>query len=243
MKIIRLETTTGTNAYLRSHMRELQSPVAVTAKYQTEGRGQRGNTWNSEKGANVLLSLLYRSAEEIHPRDQFAVSMAVSLAVTELLDGYGLHTSIKWPNDIYISDRKIAGILIENGFTGSRIDWSIAGIGLNVNQTTFLPEIPNPISMKMISGRQYDTDAVSEALCDCLTKRLDMVKGYSEALMTEYMGRLWRADGKLYPFLDTATSERFHARICAVEPSGTLVLEDSAAATRRYFFKEVGFLI
>lgn len=243
MDIIRLEQTSSTNAYVREHIKELSSPVAVTAQYQTSGRGQRGNIWCSERDANVLLSLLYRPTVVIHPRDQFAVSMAVSLAMVEVLAEYGIHAHIKWPNDIYISDKKIAGILIENGFTGSRIEWSIVGIGLNVNQTEFPPELPNPISMRITTGQEYDPAVVSQALCNCLVERLNAVNGCTTALMDEYRRRMWRGDGKLYPYLDTLTAERFAARILSVEPSGMLVLEDEVGSVRRYFFKEVSFLL
>lgn len=243
MDIIRLEQTSSTNAYVREHIEELSPPVAVTAQYQTSGRGQRGNVWCSERDANVLLSLLYRPAVEIHPRDQFAISMAVSLAMVESLAEYGIHAQIKWPNDIYVYDRKIAGILIENGFTGPRIEWDIVGIGLNVNQTVFPPEIPNPVSMRVTTGQGYDPIVVSEALGNRLVERLNAVNGCTPPLMDEYRQRMWRGDGKSYPFLDTLTAERFAARILAVEPSGMLVLEDEVGSVRRYFFKEVSFLL
>ncbi len=243
MDIIKLEETSSTNAYLREHLGELHAPLAVTAQYQTSGRGQRGNIWCSERGANVLLSLLYRPAVMIHPRDQFAVSMAVSLAVVELLAEYGIRALIKWPNDIYVSDSKIAGILIENGFTGSRIEWSIVGMGLNINQSVFPPEVPNPVSIKMATEHEYDPAVVSEALSEHVVERLNAVDGCTPALMDEYRQRMWRGDGGFYPFADTLTAERFAARIRFVEPSGMLVLEDEGGSLRRYFFKEVTFLL
>lgn len=243
MEIIRLEEVSSTNAYLRERLHTLCAPVAVTAKYQTAGRGQRGNTWYSDSGANLLFSLLFRPAVDIHPRDQFSLSMAVSLAVTDMLADHDIHACVKWPNDIYVGDNKIAGILIENGFTGPRIEWSITGIGLNVNQTSFPAGIPNPVSMKQIKGSTYDTVILSEKLSHHLIQRLDTVEGYLQDAMDEYKSCLWRNDGEFHPFIDTDSGEQFSARIHDVESSGMLVVEDGPGNLRKYFFKEVSFVL
>ncbi len=137
----------STNCYLRQYHQGMPQYAVVTAAYQTAGRGQRGNGWESEPGRNLLFSMLYYPPAGLPPSRQFQISKAVAVAVAEtvdrLLDGYDHpEVCIKWPNDIYVGDRKIAGILIENALQSStRIAHSIIGVGLNVNQREFRPTL------------------------------------------------------------------------------------------------------
>ncbi|WP_301748249.1 biotin--[acetyl-CoA-carboxylase] ligase [uncultured Duncaniella sp.] len=151
MEIIKIESTDSTSSHLAGIAEGCAHGTAVMARVQTAGRGQRGNSWEAEPGMNITLSLLLRP-EGLEPARQFIISQAVSLAIVEMLDNFigADAVSIKWPNDIYVNDSKIAGILIENVISGSAISRSIVGVGLNVNQTEFLSDAPNPVSLKQL---------------------------------------------------------------------------------------------
>ena len=167
--IIGLEETDSTNRYLSDLCDNAPTaPIeytTVTARFQTSGKGQRGNSWESEAGQNLLFStVLY--PRFVEARRQFVLSQIVSLAVKEELDTYTEGISIKWPNDIYWHEKKICGMLIENVLEGNRIGRCIPGIGINLNQTVFRSPAPNPVSLKQITGRDYDAPTVLDGfLC------------------------------------------------------------------------------
>ena len=144
----RVKETTSTNDYLAQLCKESKAKefYTVMADIQTKGKGQRGNSWESEAGKNLTFSIvLYPTALEA-PK-QFCLSMLAALACHEALDNYTNGFSIKWPNDIYWKDKKIGGILIENELEGEYIVQSIIGIGLNINQEVFYSDAPNPVSL------------------------------------------------------------------------------------------------
>ncbi len=239
---IELEEVGSTNTWLAENSAGLRSLTMVEAISQPLGRGQRGNSWESEPGKNLTVSMLYHPSPEMRAAEQFAISEAVALGVVDALADYGIEAKIKWPNDIYVGDRKICGILIEHSLLGTQIQHSICGVGLNVNQMKFWSDAPNPVSMAQLSDRTFDRKEVRERLARNLAKRLqatDTLEGRT-GLHQEFLTRLWRGDGHLYPFRDTATGEIFEARIADVEPQGFLLLEPGY---RRYAFKEVSFLI
>lgn len=240
MEIIRLGSCGSTNSFLREHAAEFPSLTLVTAREQTAGRGQRGNTWESQPGKNLTVSMLWKP-EGFAARRQFAVSEAVSLAVADTLEEFGIEAKVKWPNDIYVGDRKICGILIEHSVAGRNIESTVAGIGLNVNQREFFSDAPNPVSMLQSSGREHDLEAVLALLCRRLEERLQEVDG--EGLHSEYMTRLWRGDAQFHPFRDTATGTAFRAMITAVDPDGILHLLTDRFEERTYAFKEVSFTL
>lgn len=239
--VLWLEETPSTNSYLKEHT-EVTDYCLTAARSQTAGRGQRGNSWEAEPGKNVTASMQFRP-EGIAPALQFAVSEAVALAVTDTLASFGITAKIKWPNDIYVADSKICGILIENSLMGQEIVRSIAGIGLNVNQTEFLSDAPNPVSMRKITGREYSIEEVAEKLAEKLYARLEGLSARREAVHEEFQKSLWRGDGKKYPYRDVESGEEFLASIEKIEPSGHLVLREPEGSLRRYSFKEVIFLI
>ena len=157
--LIVLDETDSTNRYISQLCNELQESVAelttVTAEFQTAGKGQRGNTWEAERGKNLLFSfVLYPTFLEA--RRQFILSQIVSLSIKEELDRWSDEITIKWPNDIYWRDKKICGILIENDLSGHFIGRSISGIGININQNEFHSDAPNPVSLKQITGQEHD---------------------------------------------------------------------------------------
>ncbi len=242
MKLLNLEETESTNTYAAAHAAELENWTTVSARRQTGGRGQRGNSWESEEGKNLTFSVFFRP-EEFRARDQFSLSEAVALAVVGALGDEGVEALVKWPNDIYVGDRKICGLLLEHAVMGMNLTHTVAGAGINVNQTIFRSDAPNPVSIKQLTGR--DTDR--ETLLDNVTKRIreNCEKAYSEAgrrdLHREFLKKMWRNDGKFHPF-SLPDGQRFEARIGDVEPGGLLVLEDRDGRLRRFAFKEVSFL-
>lgn len=244
---IRLDEVDSTNNWLKANGAAYGHGTVVTAATQTAGRGQRGNSWESQPGANVTMSML------IEPRDvpasqQFAVSEVVSLAVVDTLReflGDDAPVAVKWPNDIYWNDRKICGILIENVLCGTRILRSVVGIGLNVNQREFLSDAPNPVSMYQIAGHEFDVDEVLQYLSKIILRLCCGFLPHScclEFLHHCYQLELWRATG-LHPYRDTATGRTFNARIAAISPEGMLSLEEPDGHTAIYAFKEVKALI
>ena len=164
-----LEEVSSTNDFLRAY-EPMADVTVLSASYQTNGRGQMGNTWISNSGENALFSILV-CPSALKASDGFVLSQAMALSIKEVLDAYLEGISIKWPNDIYCGDEKICGILIENSLKGSEIDWSIIGIGLNVNQTSFPEHLPNPTSMRLCTGNSnpYNTREILEEFMGIFT--------------------------------------------------------------------------
>lgn len=238
-KRIWLEETDSTNMYVRDRIQALEPMTLVLARTQTAGRGQRGNSWESEPGMNLTFSFHF-SPERTAPAAQFAISEAVALAMAGVLCDFGIEARVKWPNDIYVGDRKISGILIENSIMGSRIDHSIVGIGLNVNQKRFVSDAPNPVSMSQLTGLEYDLDTVADSVATNMERHLRRLADADGSLHREYLSRLWRGDGRPYPFRETATGELFEGVILDVAPTGHLLLQ-TPAGPRSYAFKEITF--
>ncbi|MTK54240.1 biotin--[acetyl-CoA-carboxylase] ligase [Paludibacter sp.] len=242
--IIRLRETVSTNNYLRellvSSREQLSEGMVVSADYQTKGRGQVGNVWESEDGKNLLFSMLLFPSS-IEANQQFVLSKMVSLAVAGVLKEEIDDVFIKWPNDIYWRDKKIAGILIENDLCGSNIQYCVIGIGLNVNQESFASNAPNPVSLKQITGKTYDR----EDLLKRIVKRIYML--YIQLLREElncfdedYKTALYRHDG-FHEY--RANDENFKASIVDILPSGHLVLQTEKGTQRTFAFKEVSIVL
>jgi BirA family biotin operon repressor/biotin-[acetyl-CoA-carboxylase] ligase len=168
--IIWLERVDSTNDEARRHISEIDNLSVVSALEQTKGRGQRGNRWSSQPGENLTFSIVVKDFR-IKANEQSAISQATALSLVDLLSRHEIKARIKWPNDIYAGDEKICGILIENSLKGSEIDWSIIGIGLNVNQTAFPEDLPNPTSMKLCTGNSnpYNTREILEEFMGIFT--------------------------------------------------------------------------
>ena len=224
--------------------------LAIVAEYQTAGKGCGSNTWESERGKNLTFSVLLHPTE-IRANWQFRISEAVSVALCETLERYFRPFSpsdssldsgeqavaIKWPNDIYVGDRKICGILIENRLKGSTITDSIVGIGLNVNQSEFRSDAPNPVSIFQLTGEETDREALLQAFLKELSKAMEMEP---EALAQSYRSRLYRREG-MHRFSDS--QGEFEAKVLNVLDDGRLVLLDTEGKARMYAFKEVQFCI
>ena len=228
--IIHIDETDSTNRWLKENGSER---MAVVADYQTAGRGCGTNTWESERGKNLLFSLL------IHPAvvpavKQFRISMAISLAILDTLEQHIGDVSIKWPNDIYWRNGKLGGILIENRLQGGCIKDCIIGVGLNVNQEQFHSDAPNPVSLKRIHGQETERE---QLLSDILVRFDEYL---TQDLKARYLSRLYRRKG-FHPYADKEGA--FMAEIIDVEDDGHLLLRDDNGHDRRYAFKEVQFVI
>lgn len=235
----------STNSLLASMVTDMPHATVVSAHAQTAGRGQRGNHWEAAPGLNITLSALFRPVS-LHARSQFVISEIVALAVVQTVNRF-LHgvcsAQVKWPNDIYVDNRKICGILIENSLCGNNVAYSIAGIGLNVNQQQFLSDAPNPVSMRQLAGHDLPLEEVERYMCSSLFSLYDrfIVAPRHAALHGAYMQLLWRSDG-YYRFHDMLRGEDITARIAGVAPTGHLTLLLDTGEKRIYAFKEVAFL-
>ena len=171
MKIARFKILHSTNAYLQNLLEEGHDVIdnIVVADFQTSGKGQGRNVWESEDGKNLLFSVAL-DMSFLKAEDQFVLTQMVSVAMIEVLKKFLPEEKlfIKWPNDIYFQNKKLAGILIKNEIKGMMMGTSIIGIGLNVNQTVFDERLPNPISMKMITGVDYDLNEILEPMVNGL---------------------------------------------------------------------------
>ncbi|MDE7356048.1 MAG: biotin--[acetyl-CoA-carboxylase] ligase [Rikenellaceae bacterium] len=236
--VIYLNTVESTNDTVRQY----PPFTLIWADNQTNGRGQRGNTWESEPGANLTFSFKVKP-QSLRLDNAFALSEAVALAVVETLHDEGVTATVKWPNDIYVDRRKICGILIENSVGSSgAVNMSVTGVGLNVNQKTFSSNAPNPVSMFGLKGREFDREALLASFC----RRFETLYGLAdggdeerEALHVRYMAALYRKDG----FHDFADSKGpFCAKIASIASDGMITLERRDGQRNGYYFKEVEFL-
>lgn len=239
-----MDEVDSTNAYIMRNTSELEAPVMVTAYRQTAGQGQRGNSWEAEPGKNLTFSIFYRPVE-LPPMAQFSMSEAVALAVVDFLAGHGIEAKVKWPNDIYVDDRKICGILIRHSVMGAYVSYSVIGVGIDVNQTMFLSDAPNPVSMKQITGESYDLTSLKMEIADIMERRLESIRSSEsrERQHVEFMRNLWRGDGREYPFTDTASGETFLAEIVDIAAHGPMTLRLADGAERTYAFKEISFVL
>ncbi|MCD8284783.1 MAG: biotin--[acetyl-CoA-carboxylase] ligase [Prevotellaceae bacterium] len=241
LRFIWLEETASTNDYLRLHSKEMQDPITLAvAEYQTKGRGATG-AWQSERGANLLFSLLTHPTT-VEAKDIFLLSQMACLSVCRGLEALSKGGfSIKWPNDIYWRDGKVVGILIENELQGRRVADCVVGIGVNVNQRSFGKELPNPTSLAIIEGRELDRTLVLEAIVEEFSSLYTaLCEGDHEGIRQGYLKRLFRK-GERHGFCDSRGE--FMATLETVEPTGHIVLRDDEGRRRRYAFKEVQHII
>jgi len=239
--IIKIRETDSTNHWLKeqSEKQPLDEGTTVIAKYQTAGKGQRGNHWESEAGKNITCSLvLYPDFLPI--KQHFLLSEVVALGVKDAIEQYIQPVEIKWPNDMYYQNQKIAGILIENELTGQIIGKSIIGIGLNVNQEQFSDVTPNAISIKQILGEEINIDTFLEKLLIAILFRYNALKiGDTESIALDYHNSLYRKSG-FYFFSDK--NGPFKAEIERVADDGFIHLITEVGEKRSYAFKEVSYI-
>lgn len=239
-RIICLEETDSTNNYLRGLVAKEALPEGsiVVTDFQTAGRGQVGNVWESDKGKNLMFSVILYP-DFIPANRQFIISQIAALSVKGALSCYVEDITVKWPNDIYWKDRKICGMLIENDLSGQHLYCSVIGIGINLNQQEFRGDAPNPVSLTQITGEVYDRKEVLSRFQERFYYYyLELLQEKDEAVRAAYMNALYRNDG-YYEYTDE--NGPFEARIHAIEPTGHLILQLRDGTLRRYAFKEVSF--
>ncbi|MGN1216121.1 MAG: biotin--[acetyl-CoA-carboxylase] ligase [Candidatus Cryptobacteroides sp.] len=238
-----LDEADSTNNEVCRRADELDNLSVIAAVCQTAGRGQRNNRWLARPGQNLTFSALVRFGQDGIPplgaAMQFGISEAASLSVSEYLEKEGIASRIKWPNDIYVRNRKICGMLIENTLCLGSVSRSIIGIGLNVNQDSFPPELANPTSMTLVSGHEYDL----RSELSCLLQILDrQIRRIGPSQHDEYVGRIYRL-GVFEEYSDCRTRERFVGKIRDITPSGLLVVETKEGKLKEFAFKEINYII
>ncbi len=236
------ESLPSTNSYLTDlvKIQDLQEGTIVSTGYQSAGRGYSNSRWESEKNKNLLFSILLRPSG-IKPDQQFLISMLISLGVCDFAERYIRSAKVKWPNDIYVDDDKIAGILIENSIMEDRIEYSIAGIGFNINQELFLSSAPNPISLKQITGVEYDlTSGLTLISADLDNRYKQLLSGKDSEITEEYAGRLFRYN-EWHGFRDSESI--FTGRITGISGNGMLEVERKSGNKTHYSFKEIEFIL
>ena len=241
-----IKATHSTNTLLKELLAKGEWPEGERFLYtgfQTAGRGQAGNGWESEEGKNLLCSILLPPRKNV-----FEMNVLVSVVVHRFL---GDEYTIKWPNDIYWQDKKVAGILIENAIIGNEVKYSIAGIGLNVNQTEWKSDAPNPVSLKQITRINYDLEELMYYLMDEFDEDMKMT---TDELWAYYRDHLYRREG-FWPFVErevstapTMNAEKgaegiFLAKIENVRTNGEIELRDQNGNLRIYHFKQVRYVL
>jgi len=241
VKIIRLIQTDSTNDFLRNYTGDEGEKLTVAvAEYQTAGRGQGGNTWESERGKNLLFSIMMRPANVPAAR-QFVVLEACAVALANALDLYVDGITIKWPNDIYWYDRKISGTLTECDVYKGMVTRCIMGIGVNVNQQKFVSGAPNPVSLLNATGSFQDKEAVlNSVLFHFQISHTMLTHGHFDYLHNEYNEKLYNSGGE-HEYEDERG--RFKAKIIGVAKDGRIYMRRSDGAVLRYAFKEVRFVL
>ena len=241
---IKVSQTASTNTYLSRLAATLPGGTVIYTPSQTAGRGQKGNSWESEDGKNLTFSMLLKRPP-VKARDQFYLSEAAALAVVEALtveagDGF----SVKWPNDVYWQDKKICGMLLENSLDGSGIAHCVVGIGINVNQERFVSDAPNPVSLINITGQEHDLMALLKRVCSRIEQLVNSLddEDARQDLHQRYMTALYRNDGQQHPWED-ASGNRFMASVADIAPDGTLTLLHDDGTRHDYLFKQVKHII
>ena len=249
--IIWLDTVDSTNSEAKRRISKIDNLSVVSALEQTTGRGQLGNVWVSSAGENLTFSVILKFIDQnvwLNVHDQSVINELTSLSVVDFLGSHGIEAKIKWPNDIYVGNKKICGILIENSLSGSHINHSIIGIGLNINQRNFNVNLPNPISMTQLTGDSYD-------ISECLDEFMSIFKkyihrylhgngGYAK-LRKLYLGQLWRFnETSRYTCTDSeGITTEFSGTIRNLSYIGNLIVETEEGELKEFAFKEIGYIM
>ena len=244
VQILKYESLASTNSFAHQLVADdrPQDETVIWALEQSSGRGQRNNAWVVEPGKNLTFSIIiYPSYLPINR--QFALSEASALAITDVLSNLipNGDVAIKWPNDIYIGNKKIGGLLLEHSIMGSSIDYSIVGIGINVNQVDFPKNLPNPTSLAIETNAEYDLDELLETIIHSFYNQVERIKdGRYNETHADFKQKLYRNEGC---HLFETEKGQFSAKIADVKQTGELVLELANGSQAAYAFKEVAYVI
>ena len=239
--IVSLKVTDSTNNYANQQIREnvLSEGTVFLAHEQTAGRGQQKNVWESEPGKNLIFSIvLYPNFLEI--RRQFMLSKVVALGVYKALNKHVDSLKIKWPNDIYAGDQKLGGILIENSVICGLLKSAVVGIGLNVNQTVFYSDAPNPVSLQLLTNQHYDCEVILAEILSEINGYYSLLRsGEEEVIDKEFLSVLYRLNEKHFY---KAKEEILEGAIIGVNEIGQLLIRKKNGEVQEFHFKEVEFL-
>ena len=239
-----LSSVESTNNYAMAklHAGMVQHGSCFIAIEQTSGRGQRGKQWLSNPGDNITMSTIFELLHSVSANVTafpFLLSASMALGCYDFIKDFGVkQVTVKWPNDLYIGDRKAAGILIENIFRGHDWEWTVAGTGVNINQESFPAEAINAISLKMLTGKHYDTVKMGRKLFEFLYNRFGQLRDASTGnIMKEYNSLLYLKGEELKLKKDNIV---FTARIEQVSASGELIT--SGAVEQHFKVGEIEFV-
>ena len=245
--IIWHRTIDSTNSEAARHISDIDNLSVIAAVEQTAGRGQRGNRWTADAGENLTFSVVIRPGSDGIPQVaasvQFVISEIAALAVSGYLETKGIGSKIKWPNDIYCSDRKICGILIENCISDGLLKWSIVGTGINLAQTVFPSDVPNPTSVKLETGMEFLPESELPIYLEKLDALLDILAlPDGEAIIRRmYLERMYRrGERHLY---SSAKDGLFYAEITGIAADGCLEVKTDDGRTGEFAFKEIKYVI
>lgn len=235
-QLYHLDSVDSTNNFTAKIINDqiCQNGAVILADEQTAGKGQMGNTWESERGSNLLCSIAWRP-DNLSVNDQSKLSWLVALILHKLLLRFGINAEIKWPNDIYVQNQKIAGILIENQIEGKNISWVIVGIGLNVNQQVF--ENAHATSMKNILGPTFTIKTVLSELTDLFNGYLNQWDVLQDTFKSEFEANLYQKNIKA---IYSDKSGKFEGELMGVQDDGRIVIR-VGEENRIYDLKEVQF--
>lgn len=246
--IIWYDTIDSTNSEARRHVSGIDRMSVFAAKFQTAGRGQRGNRWDSSAGKNLTFSLLVnlecKDMPRICAREQFLLSIISALTISDYLLELGIANKIKWPNDIYVRDKKICGMLIENILSSDNVSKSIIGIGLNLNQTEFPPELMNPTSVLKVSGVSQEPETSLERIVEIFYENFTKLSDRSTRcnLLTEFRERMYRLETTC-SYHDCIEGFDFSGIIKGISDEGLLLMEMPDKSIKKYSFKELSYII
>jgi len=239
--ILNIESVNSTNNFAKEYIKTqtTKKNVCINAYEQFSGKGQRENTWLSEKGKNLSFSVIH-FPKNVLPTEQFIISQAVSVAIITVLSQFTNNFKIKWPNDIYFNKKKIGGILIENSISGKNIQSSIIGIGLNINQLSFDKLLPNPISLVNIINAETNLEDLLKELLVEIKIQLDNANNKNHSFINSlYLKNLHQINEfEFYKKNDNI----FKGKIIGTEKSGLLIMELENGDIKKYDFKEIVFL-
>lgn len=242
MFINKISATSSTNTYLKSLLSDIQVQdlLVVVADEQTNGRGQMGSFWQSERSKNLTFSM-YKQFENFNLEHQFYLSKVVSVAIKEVLEDFKVpKVNIKWPNDILSANQKICGILIENILQGNKIKESIIGIGLNVNQIHF-NELPNATSMKIAINKDFNLDLLLNKLIQKIAQKSALIQNNQfDEIDNEYLNCLYRIN-QLSVF-ENNKNQKFNGIIRGVSKEGKLLVETEEQIILTFGLKELKLL-
>jgi BirA family biotin operon repressor/biotin-[acetyl-CoA-carboxylase] ligase len=222
-KIIHYQQVTSTNNLLKKMLQEKTAfhGTVILADFQTEGRGRGDHSWSSSMGMNLLMSLLI--IPDIAVDGHFMLNEFLSLAIIDTIETYQLKAEVKWPNDIYLGKKKLAGLLLENNINQDRISTSILGIGLNLNQTDFPSDLPNPVSMRQMLGKEISREEFLDRLLHFIKLRYDQLQnGITLELHKQYKESLIGI-GKKVQIIENSTQKSGFLK--DIKPTGELVIQ------------------